>query len=224
MRNTLLPIIVSVLLFIFGVSVLNVQLWYSARADSLSGARYVASDIDVILDEATHATSTASDIMRKGCDQEGQYRLGTEAALQPHLRTILIYREGKIWCSSLPGNRMLLSYLSEIPDTTLQLAPANNAVNRRPVLLYQNQLAGSRIVITISDQHIRDSLRTPLKEANYSLMVGKAILGLSGDVATVNDTGQEFGQVGSNVTPSQYVIIYRPCLACKDSSVRGWGC
>ena len=74
MRNTLLPIIVSVLLFIFGVSVLNVQLWYSARAGSLSGARYVASDIDVILDEATHATSTASDITRKGCDQEGQYR------------------------------------------------------------------------------------------------------------------------------------------------------
>lgn len=109
MRNTLLPIIVAVLLFIFGVSVLNMQLWYSARAGSLSGARYVASDIDVILDEATHATSTASDITRKGCDQEGQYRLGTEAALQPHLRTILIYREGKIWCSSLPENGFVIA-------------------------------------------------------------------------------------------------------------------
>ncbi|HHG9512205.1 TPA: EAL domain-containing protein [Citrobacter amalonaticus] len=223
MRNTLLPIIVAVLLFILGVSVLNVQLWYSARADSLSGARYVASDIDVILDEATHATSTASDITRKGCDQEGQYRLGTEAALQPHFRTILIYREGKIWCSSLPGNRMLLSYLSEIPDTTLQLAPANNAVNRRPVLLYQNQLAGSRIVITISDQHIRDSLRTPLKEANYSLMVGKAILGLSGDVATVNDTGQEFGQVGSKRYPFTIRYNLPPVFSLQRLISQGMG-
>lgn len=201
MRNTLLPIIVAVLLFIFGVSVLNIQLWYSARADSLSGARYVAGDIDVILDEATHATSTASDITRKGCDQEGQYRLGTEAALQPHLRTILIYREGKIWCSSLPGNRVLLSYISEIPAVTLQLAPAKNTVNKRPVLLYQNQIAGSRIVITISDQHVRDSLRTPLEGANYSLMVGNAILGLSGDVVAVSKTDQKFGRVGSKRYP-----------------------
>lgn len=118
---------------------------------------------------------------------------------------------------------MLLSYLSEIPETTLQLAPANNTINRRPVLLYQNQIAGSRIVITISDQHIRDSLRTPLKEVNYSLMVGKAILGLSGDVVTVNDTDQKFGQVGSKRYPFTIRYHLPPVFSLQRLISQGMG-
>lgn len=55
MRNTLLPIIAALCLFIAGVSILNIQLWYSARAESLAGARYAANNINKILDEAATA-------------------------------------------------------------------------------------------------------------------------------------------------------------------------
>lgn len=201
MRNTLLPIIVAVLLFIFGVSILNAQLWYSAREDSLAGGRYVVNDLNVILDEASHATKTASDIAQRGCDQEGQYRLGTEAALQPHLRTIFIYRQDKIWCSSLPGNRVLLTNLPAVPYTRLLLASAGNTVNARPVLLFQTLIAESRIVVTISDQHIRDTLRTPLKDVNYTFMAGNRILGLSGDVTKTRPSEAHFGHVNSDRYP-----------------------
>lgn len=88
MRNTLLPIIAALCLFIAGVSILNIQLWYSARAESLAGARYAANNINKILDEAATATRTAITIASKGCDPEEQYQLGTEVALKPHLRTI----------------------------------------------------------------------------------------------------------------------------------------
>ncbi len=37
MRNTLIPILVAVCLFLTGVSILNFQLWYSAKAESLAG-------------------------------------------------------------------------------------------------------------------------------------------------------------------------------------------
>lgn len=90
MRNTLLPIIAALCLFIAGVSILNIQLWYSARAESLAGARYAANNINKILDEAAVAMRTAITIASKGCDPEEQYQLGTEAALKPHLRTILV--------------------------------------------------------------------------------------------------------------------------------------
>lgn len=223
MRNTLLPIIVAVLLFIFGVSILNVQLWYSARAGSLSGARYVASDIDVILDEARHAADIASQVALKSCDQEGQYQLGTEAALQPHLRTILIFRQGEIWCSSLPGNRVLLTHLSEIPESKLQLAPARNAVNGHPVLLYQTQVAGSRIVVTIGDQPVRDTLRTPLKEAEYSLLVGNDILGLSGDVVTVNKQDQNVGRMSSKRYPFAIRYNLPPVFSLQRLISQGMG-
>lgn len=201
MRNILPPIFVTVLLFVFGVLILNAQLWYSARTDSLAGARYVVSDVNVILDEASLATRTASNVALKGCDQENQYLLGMEAALQPHLRTIFIFRQGEIWCSSLPGNRMLLTHLPQVPDSTLLLASAKNTVNKQPVLLYQTPLAEKRIVVTISDQHIRDTLRTPLKGVSYALRVGSVVLGLSGDVVKVSESERNVGYVKSDHYP-----------------------
>ena len=88
MRNTLIPILVAICLFITGVAILNIQLWYSAKAEYLAGARYAANNINHILEEASQATQTAVNIAGKECDLEEQYQLGTEAALKPHLRTI----------------------------------------------------------------------------------------------------------------------------------------
>ncbi len=90
MRNTLIPILVAICLFITGVAILNIQLWYSAKAEYLAGARYAANNINHILEEASQATQTAVNIAGKECDLEEQYQLGTEAALKPHLRTIII--------------------------------------------------------------------------------------------------------------------------------------
>lgn len=109
MRNTLIPILVAICLFITGVAILNIQLWYSAKAEYLAGARYAANNINHILEEASQATQTAVNIAGKECNLEEQYQLGTEAALKPHLRTIIILKQGIVWCTSLPGNRVLLS-------------------------------------------------------------------------------------------------------------------
>ena len=94
MRNTLIPILVAICLFITGVAILNIQLWYSAKAEYLAGARYAANNINHILEEASQATQTAVNIAGKECDLEEQYKLGTEAALKPHLRTIIILKQG----------------------------------------------------------------------------------------------------------------------------------
>ncbi|MEW0507979.1 CSS-motif domain-containing protein, partial [Escherichia coli] len=124
MRNTLIPILVAICLFITGVAILNIQLWYSAKAEYLAGARYAANNINHILEEASQATQTAVNIAGKECDLEEQYQLGTEAALKPHLRTIIILKQGIVWCTSLPGNRVLLSRIPVVPDSNLLLAPA----------------------------------------------------------------------------------------------------
>lgn len=94
MRNTLIPIFIAICLFITGVAILNIQLWYSAKAEYLAGARYAANNINHILEEASQATQTAVNIAGKECDLEEQYQLGTEAALKPHLRTIIILKQG----------------------------------------------------------------------------------------------------------------------------------
>ncbi|MCV5148002.1 CSS-motif domain-containing protein, partial [Escherichia coli] len=89
-------------------------------------------------------------------------------------------------CTSLPGNRVLLSRIPVFPDSNLLLAPAIDTVNRLPILLYQNQFADTRILVTISDQHIRGALNVPLKGVRYVLRVADDIIGPTGDVMTLN--------------------------------------
>lgn len=72
------------------------------QKQSTAGARYAANNINHILEEASQATQTAVNIAGKECNLEEQYQLGTEAALKPHLRTIIILKQGIVWCTSLP--------------------------------------------------------------------------------------------------------------------------
>lgn len=186
MRNAVIPIAMAVTMFVLGAFIINLQIWYSARADSIVGARYAVKNINIILEEASHATRIAMLLAEKECDVEGQYRLGTEAALQPHLRTIMILKNSAVWCSSLPGNRVLLINSAALPRSSLLLVPARSTVNGYPVLIYQSEHAGSRILISISDSHIRDALAIPLRSVSYSLRVGHAVLGMSGDVKNLS--------------------------------------
>lgn len=152
MRKALIPLAVAVAMFLLGVFIINTQIWYSSRVDSLAGARYAVKNMNSILEEARHATRTAMLVADNECDVEGQYRLGTEAALQPHLRTIVILKKDAVWCSSLPGNRILLVNSAALPKSSLLLVPARSTVNGRPVLIYQTEYAGSRIMISMSDK------------------------------------------------------------------------
>lgn len=191
MRHASIPLAAATTIFMLGVFIINLQVWYSARADSLAGAHFVVRNLNVMLKEAHHATQLAMQLADNECDTEGQYRLGTEAALQPHLRTIVILKRYAVWCSSLPGNRVLLVNSSALPESSLLLVPSGSTVNGLPVLLYQTNYAGSRIIVSISDSYIRDALDVPLNGVKYSLRVGDRILGLSGDVVTGVDSGKK---------------------------------
>ncbi|AHY12947.1 hypothetical protein CFNIH1_15890 [Citrobacter freundii CFNIH1] len=118
MRKVPLTILAAICLFVIGVFILNMLLWYSSSMEALGEARYAAKNMDNILNEAFQATDTAKRIAEKKCDLESQYQLGTEAALRPHLRTLIIIRQGKVWCTSLPGNRILLK---QIPSYLIQI-------------------------------------------------------------------------------------------------------
>ena len=187
MRKVLLPFIAAVCLFIFGIFILNMQLWYSSRVDGVNGARYAVKNINNILDEASQATRIAIEVAEKGCNPQTQYLLGAEAALQPHLRTILIVRDGEIWCSSLPGKRPLITHIPNVPETPLFLTSAKNTTDGMPILIYQTHIAKDRIFVTLSDRHIREALNIPLKDMAYSLRVGDVERGLTGDVKPASD-------------------------------------
>ncbi|EPN6132846.1 EAL domain-containing protein [Enterobacter asburiae] len=223
MRHASIPVAAATTMFLLGVFIINLQVWYSARADSLAEAHYVVRNMNVILKEARHATEMAMQLAENECDAEGQYRLGTEAALQPHLRTIVILKNDAVWCSSLPGNRVLLVNSSVLPDSSLLLVPSASTVNGLPVLLYQTIHAGSRIIVSISDSHIRDALDMPLNGVEYSLRVGNTLLGLTGDVTTADHTKKEVLTVKASNYPFSVQFNSPPLFSLKRLFNRAGG-
>ncbi len=99
-RNAWIAFSLALVVFLAGVFVINWQLWHSDQATHVAAARQAAKKIAAILDEAREATATALNVSRSGCSGQGQFQLGTEAALQPHLRTILLIKDGQ--CGARP--------------------------------------------------------------------------------------------------------------------------
>ena len=181
-RNAWIAFSLALVVFLAGVFVINWQLWHSDQATHVAAARQAAKKIAAILDEAHAATATALNVSRSGCSGQGQFQLGTEAALQPHLRTILLIKDGQVWCSSLPGNRVLTLHPESLPDEKLQLLPARMMVNKRPVLIYHTRSAQVRVIVSISDIHLRDALYSDEDNAGLALSVNHQMIARYGDV------------------------------------------
>ncbi len=181
-RNAWIAFSLALVVFLAGVFVINWQLWHSDQATHVAAARQAAKKIAAILDEAREATATALNVSRSGCSGQGQFQLGTEAALQPHLRTILLIKDGQVWCSSLPGNRVLTLSPESLPDEPLLLLPARMMVNTRPVLIYQARVAAIRVIVTISDIHLRDALYSDTDNNGLALWVQNQMIARYGDV------------------------------------------
>ncbi|HCB0505758.1 TPA: EAL domain-containing protein [Klebsiella variicola subsp. variicola] len=181
-RNAWIAFSLALVVFLAGVFVINWQLWHSDQATHVAAARQAAKKIAAILDEAHAATATALNVSRNGCSGQGQFQLGTEAALQPHLRTILLIKDGQMWCSSLPGNRVLTLHPESLPDEKLQLLPARMMVNKRPVLIYHTRSAQVRVIVSISDIHLRDALYSDEDNAGLALSVNHQMIARYGDV------------------------------------------
>lgn len=64
MRHAPISIAAATAIFVLGVFIINIQVWYSARADSLAGAHYVVRNMHVILTEAHHATRLQCGLLR----------------------------------------------------------------------------------------------------------------------------------------------------------------
>ena len=116
MRNVMIPILSALFLFLIGILIINWQLWQMAKMNNVDTATVSTQKIESILSEAVSAASTAKRVAEQGCTSSGQLALGTEAALKPHLRAIMIQQQGQIICTSLPGNGVLIVHPETLPE------------------------------------------------------------------------------------------------------------
>lgn len=182
MRNVMIPILSALFLFLSGILIINWQLWQMAKLSNSHTATASTQKIENILAEAVSAASTAKRVAAQGCTSSGQLALGTEAALKPHLRAIMIEQQGKIICTSLPGNGVLIIHPETLPAEKLVLLPGSRLVNGIPVLVFQMPIVGGRVIVSISDAHLQDVIASASNSMDLGLVVGESMLVRNGAV------------------------------------------
>ena len=199
MRNVIIPLASAIILFLAGMLIINWQLWHMATRSSGDAASFSIQKIDNMLAEAVSAAKTAQDVAAQGCTRAGQLDLGTEAALKPHLRAIMIQQNDSIVCTSLPGNGLLLVHPERLPHERMMLLPGSLTVNGLPVLIFQMPIPEGRVIVSISDAHLHDVLAGVPDETALALAVGGRMIQRNGLI-----TGAPAAQSSLLVMPSRY--------------------
>lgn len=208
MRNLMMPILCALFLFLSGLLIINWQLWHLATLSNTHTATASTQKIDNILAEAVSAANTAKQVAAQGCTRDGQLGLGTEAALKPHLRAIMIQLQGQIICTSLPGNGVLIVNPQTLSNETLMLLPGNRLVNGIPVLIFQMPIADGRVIVSVSDAHLQDVIASATNSADMALVVGKRKLARTGDVTDWEAASWKGGITASAHFP--FSVVWQP--------------
>lgn len=186
---------------------LNWQLWSSAQDSRENVARHAMQKMTQILEEAQKAQAIAVQVAQAGCSPQGHLELGTQAALLPHLRTLIIIKDGKVWCSSLPGHGVLTIHPERMSLDSLLLLSRNQTINRLPILVLQSPVPGGRVLVTISDTHLRAALNSRDGDMGMRLVVGEYRLGRVGDVQAHLTDDNSYRGISSERYP--FSIEYR---------------
>ena len=222
MRKAFVPALSALCLFLAGLLIINWQLWHMAALTSADTARASARKIDAILTEAVSAAKTAQDVAALGCTRAGQLELGTQAALKPHLRAIMIQQHDAIMCTSLPGNGLLLVHPERFPHERLMLLPGSQAVNGVPVLLFQMPISNGRVIISISDAHLHDVLAGAPDESHLALVVGSRMIQPGGEVSDVSPLTSSTSRMSSKYFSFSMVWQAPAFLSVTRLVQQGW--
>ncbi len=183
MRNALISVLSALLLLLAGIAIINWQLWHVESSATASAARSAVDKMDSVLKEIAAAGRTATTVARGGCTSAGQLELATEAALKPHIRAIMIEKRDGAICTSLPGNGVLIVHPETLPDETLMLLTADRLSGGGTILIFQQPLGDGRVMISVSDVHLREGIIGASQVASLALVVGKQMLHQAGSVS-----------------------------------------
>lgn len=188
MRPLLIAVLCSLMLFVAGVLVTNLQLWNSARNNILTAARQSTSRIDAILDEARLATNAVLPLAQGGCSPDTQFALSREAALRPHLRAVALLKGDTVWCSSFTGRYPMEFHQENISTAPLTLYSGDQIAPGVPLLVWLAAASSGYVAVSISDIHLRDALLPVQDNRQLTLIVGNLLLTRKGEVLAVKTT------------------------------------
>lgn len=145
-----LAILILMLLAFIMVGITSVINLYENNNNTTKNTENFIDRVDSILSEARQAAAPLKNIYDGKCNEYTQRALAHQAQLYPHISAIHLYREGKVYCSSLMTTFLLAKPQLALREESLYLLPEMPFFPGVPVLLYTLGDKESGVAITIN--------------------------------------------------------------------------
>ncbi|EOV8484965.1 EAL domain-containing protein [Klebsiella aerogenes] len=211
MRNIIISIVIAITFFIGTTAVVNLQFWEIENINREKSVRYIIKKIDTIIREAYDATESIKKENIHVCDTRSQFILGRETASKPHLRTIIIEKNNKVWCSSLVGKRLMIKGKISPPEdelTLIELMVSDKDTDKISLLVFKNQMKNGNLFATISDTYLKEALGYVDRNINPVLIVNSSLFNQKGEIDSNVMLPTHYFSLQSQYYP--YLIGYEP--------------
>lgn len=133
--------------------------------------QHTVQDIDRILDSLHNASNKVLNLADFPC-QKALPSLRTEVAMRPELRSLVLVRENRAYCSTVYGEYQLLVYPGSFFNLRLRLEAGNNVTPDSAILYYRLQEYPLGVLALVDAKTLQTALQRIKAKANLVLQFG----------------------------------------------------
>ncbi|PBI78837.1 EAL domain-containing protein (putative c-di-GMP-specific phosphodiesterase class I) [Rahnella sp. BIGb0236] len=169
-------ICLSVLAFIvvaaLGILAISWQTSQGLRRDTRASLQQSVRLVDMTLDNAAIASGAVEHLIGQPCDPTTLQALRWQVARVPNIRTVNLYRQHTIYCTSLFGPRSDNISNDRYTGGQLMLMSGNSVTPDHPLIAYRHDVNDSGILIGVDGYFLHNILRLLSTHAYLILQVG----------------------------------------------------
>lgn len=124
------------------------------------------------LDNAAIATSAVENLIGMPCDARTLQALRWQVAKVPNVRTVNLYHQDTIYCTSLFGPRSDTISTDKFVGGRLMLMSGNSVTPNHPLIAYRHDVNGSGVLVGVDGYFLHNILSLLSTHAYLALQVG----------------------------------------------------
>ena len=209
LRHGLLVGSSALLPLLLGLPILLLQARQELDAEAVLVHELVDKRVASIMDDASAAVRSVASMIDAPCATASfNLRLGVQA--YPFVRSLILAKNGRIYCSSLDGSVDHDEEVDKYIDGRLRLMPGNTVTPGRAFLVYREVVKSGSVLAGIDGQHIFDALSLDATEFTVQIGVGGSWVGVTGVVnqAVLSSGKSVLTHVKSNTYPFTIAVAY----------------
>ncbi|MGG5219122.1 EAL domain-containing protein [Rahnella variigena] len=194
-----------------GILAISWQTSQGLRRDVSASLQQSVRLVDMTLDNAAIAAGAVENLIGAPCDQPTIQALRWQVAKVPNVRTVNLYRQHKVYCASLFGERDDTISTQNYVDGKLMLMSGNIVTPDHPLIAYRHDVNGSGVLVGVDGYFLHNILQLLSTHAYLILQVGDKWMDSQGKIHTseIWPDGEKMS-LKSSLYPYEMQLVIRP--------------